>query len=92
MDADGANVRRLTRSVGLDTRPAWSPDGKRIAFTTNRDGNYEIYGMNADGSGQRNLTNHPGQDNYATWSPDSKKLAFISNRNGGYDVYVMDFA
>ena len=89
MDADGGNVRRLTDHDGIDYWPVWSPDGKRIAFTSNRDGNYEIYVMDADGGNQRNLTRHPGQDNYATWSPDGKKIAFISNRDGGYDVYVM---
>ena len=74
----------------MDYWPVWSPDGKRIAFTSNRDGNYEIYVMNADGSGPKNLTNHKGWDNFATWSPDGKRLAFVSNRDGGHDVYVMD--
>ena len=46
-------------SPGLDVRPAWSPDGSRIAFTSNRDGNYEIYVMNADGSNPRNVTVAP---------------------------------
>ena len=46
MNADGSDLKRLTRSPGLDVRPAWSPDGSRIAFTSNRDGNYEIYVMN----------------------------------------------
>ena len=63
MNADGSNVRRLTKHRALDYWPAWSPDGKRIAFTSNRDGNYEIYVMNADGSGLRNLTRHRAQDN-----------------------------
>ena len=90
MDADGSNVRRLTSHRAMDYWPVWSPDGKRLAFTSNRDGNYEIYVMNADGTGLRNLTRHRGQDNYATWSPDGKRLAFISNRDGGHDVYVME--
>ena len=90
MGADGGDVRRLTHHPKMDYWPVWSPDGKRIAFTSNRDGNYEIYLMNADGSGQRNLTNHPAADNFASWSPDGRRLAFISNRAGGYNIYVMD--
>ena len=47
----------------------WSPDGKLIAFTTNRDGNNEVYLMNADGSGQTNLTNNPANDSAPAWQP-----------------------
>jgi TolB protein len=90
MNADGSDVKRLTNHPSLDTHPAWSPEGKRIAFTSNRDGNYEIYVMNADGTGLRNLTRHRAQDNFAAWSPDGKKIAFISNRHGGHDVYLME--
>ena len=74
----------------MDYWPVWSPDGKRIAFTSSRDGNYEIYLMDAGGGNVRNLTNHPAQDNYAAWSPDGRRLAFISNRDGAYNVYVTD--
>jgi len=77
MDADGSNVQRLTKSPGMDIRPAWSPDGKRIVFTSNRDGNYEIYMMSADGSSVRRVTNHPEKDDYATWHPDGKRILFI---------------
>jgi TolB protein len=73
----------------MDYWPVWSPDGKHIAFTSNRDGNYDIYVMNADASDLRNVTRDPGQDNYAAWSPDGERLAFISNRSGAYEVYVM---
>ena len=61
MNADGSDLDRSTRSPGLDVRPAWSPDGTRIAFTSNRDGNYEIYVMNADGSdlAQRDVAPRP---------------------------------
>ncbi|MCH7838355.1 MAG: PD40 domain-containing protein, partial [Chloroflexi bacterium] len=49
--------------------PSWSPDGTVIAFTSERDGNSEIYIMNADGSGQTRLTNHPADDRSADWQP-----------------------
>ena len=62
MNADGRDVVRLTQSPGLDARPAWSPDGKRIAFTSNRDGNYDIYVVNADGSNPVNAMSHPSRD------------------------------
>ena len=51
MNADGSGVTRLTNNSVSDRYPKWSPDGRRIAFTSNRDGDHEIYVMNADGSG-----------------------------------------
>jgi TolB protein len=89
MKSDGSDVRRLTDHPKMDYWPAWSPDGKRIAFTSNRDGNYEIYVVQADGSGPRNVSKHPASDNYATWSPDGARLAFISNRGGTYEIYIV---
>jgi TolB protein len=74
----------------MDYWPAWSPDGKQIAFTSNRDGQYELYVMGADGGSPRNISNHPAVDNFATWSPDGRRLAFITNRNGTHDVAVVE--
>ena len=70
--------------------PAWSPDGRRLAFVSGRDGNAEIYVMNADGSAQENLTRHSANDSHPSWSPDGRKLAFVSRRDGNAEIYVMD--
>ncbi len=59
MDADGSNQSNLTNNPAEDTWTAWSPYGKNIAFSSDRDGNDEIYVMDADGSNQTRLTNQP---------------------------------
>jgi hypothetical protein len=84
------NVRELT-DQGSDNRyPRVAPGGDRVAFTSYRDGNAEIYTMNADGAGQTRLTNSSAADEAATWSADGRQLAFASNRDGDYDIYVMN--
>jgi TolB protein len=68
MNADGTGQTNLTKNVAGDWSPAWSPDGKKIAFVSQRDGNLEIYVMNADGTGQTRLTDNPAPDEYPAWS------------------------
>jgi TolB protein len=70
--------------------PIYSPDGSRIAFTTNRDGNPEIYVMNRDGSNLRRMTNNPAIDVTPTWSPTGNQLAWVSDRTGQPHIYVMN--
>ncbi|MFN2227824.1 MAG: hypothetical protein ACK2UY_16000, partial [Anaerolineae bacterium] len=63
---------------------------ERIAFTSDRDGNLEIYVMAPDGSGQTNLTNNSGDDCCPAWSPDGKRIAFAADRGGTWEIYVMN--
>jgi len=75
-----------------DKDPAWSPLGNKIAFTSDRDGNEEIYISNLDGTGVVRLTDNPGKDYGPSWSPDGKQIVFTSNRDGMFneEIYIMN--
>jgi Tol biopolymer transport system component len=90
MFSDGGSVRNLTNNPADDGSPAWSPDGKLIAFTSDRDGRQQIYVMNADGSAVRRVSQSTVADFSPTFSPDGKWIAFTSTRNGSTDVFMMD--
>ena len=89
MNADGSGKTRLTSSWAYEGQPDWSPDGARIAFTSDRDGDDDIYVMNADGSNAVNISNNTLSDNWPAWSPDDKRIAFSSYRDSQNDMYVM---
>ena len=88
MNADGTNQTRMTNNNFQDSFAHWSPNGDRIAFNTNRDGDFEIYTLvpvdaNNDGNAdvQTRITNSPGEDAHAHWSPDASQLTFHSRRD-----------
>jgi hypothetical protein len=58
----------------VPTRPDWSSDGTRIAFTSSRDGDYAIYAMDSDGSDVVQVTNLPGNETYPDWQPLTRKI------------------
>ena len=105
MNADGTNVRQLTSNGDFDSAPAWSPDGRKIAFEKAAAGTFvpgvpdepgkeaeekDIYVMRADGTHVGRLTNSPGLDEGPVWSPDATKIAFSSDRDSQQEIYVMD--
>ncbi len=67
-----------------------APKSQKIVFTSNRDGNNEIYIMNLDGTGQTNLTRHEASDFQPAWSPTGAQILFASNRDGRSNLYLMD--
>ncbi len=90
MNPDGSAQTNLTNTVAIEREPAWSADGQKIAFQSDRDGNREIYVMNVDGSAQTRLTTNAAVDGRPAWSPDGQKIAFDSGRSGATEVWVMN--
>ena len=103
MDANGANRRNLTEHPASDIHPAWSPDGSKIAFVSDREQGHDtdIFVMDADGKNVQNLTRIPRPDSQPDWSPDGKHIVFRSTRDStdfvGWppeairdEIYVMD--
>ncbi len=87
-----SQIVRLTNYAN-DGGARWSPDGKKIAFTSNREGNIEIYVINSDGTGLIKLTDNPinpGNNFDPYWSPDGTKIAFRTDRDGNEEIYVMN--
>jgi Tol biopolymer transport system component len=95
LPASGGAAARLTGWDIEATSPAWSADGRRIAFQHySADGFYHIWTIEADGSGLRQVTSGPFDDREPAWSPDGAKLAFSSDRaqQHNYDVWTVDLA
>ena len=93
MNPDGSGQTNITNNAAPDRGAVFSPDGRRIAFTSGRDRfNGEIYAMNPDGSGVTRLTNSPAFNRRPDFSPDGQRIVFEAGfRDGdsGTDIYVM---
>ena len=90
LDVATGRLRRLTRTDQHESGPAWSPDGKRIAYTANHGGSeLDVYTMRVDGSDVVRVTETSGPDQDPTWLPDGR-LAYQSVRDGIGSIYVDD--
>jgi Tol biopolymer transport system component len=92
MNPDGGGVADVTNANANDSSGAWSPDGTKIAFASNRDDpaqfNDKVYVVNADGTGITRLTNSTGRDSSPAWSPDGTKIAFVRYPGTGISEYI----
>lgn len=83
-------LARLTTDPAHDVRPAWSPDGRRIAFQSSRGGRYQIWTINADGSDERRLSHSQMDERHPAWSPDGRWLAFDAGDAEVREIWIMD--
>jgi Tol biopolymer transport system component len=99
MNADGSDQRQITKLGGANFGPSWTPDGKRIIFSSNhknpRSRNFDLFIVNLDGSGLEQVTTHADFDGFPMFSPDGKKLIWASNRHdakeGETNLFIADW-
>lgn len=96
-DINGANIKKIAYNKNKswsDWGPVWSPDGRKVAFTSMRSRKSDIYIMNADGSNQQRITNDKYINDYPAWSPDGTKIVYSSYRHGkswaGAELIIID--
>lgn len=87
--AQPESFQHITQEMYTDTSPAWSPDGSKIAFMSDRDGGSDIYLMNPDGTELEAVAHEPSRETMPAWSPDSEWIAFVSNRSGNSDLFII---
>jgi tricorn protease len=90
-DENGQNIQRLTVNKARDAYPRFSPDGKWIAFSSDRNGNLDVFLMPANGGPPKQLTYHSADDTVLGWTPDGSSVLFSSNRGEDFmpQLYVV---
>lgn len=89
--SDGKKSRILTRDAGMQYDPAWSPDGRQIAYISSygyRTG--ELYIIGSDGKNKHRLTRNKAIELLPAFSPDGKRIAYVSDGTGNYEIWIME--
>jgi len=89
MNADGSNQQRITNDPADDWPAAWSPDGRKLVFSSNRDGNWNLYMIDVTGGEAQQLTDASVDERDPIWSPDGSTMAFVTNAGGNWDVFTL---
>ncbi len=89
-DADGQNLRQLTRDNTISMAPKWSPDGSRFVYTSFRSHFPDVYLVNLDTGDRKCIANYPGLNSSAAFSPDGRAVALILSKDGNPDLYIKD--
>jgi Tol biopolymer transport system component len=91
---DGSGATQITNTTGQNWGPAWSPDGRQIAFASDRDENNELYVMDTNGNNQRRLTNTAVDEFFPSWSPDGRSLVYYRTDTNGInrDIFTLDIS
>jgi len=87
---DGSAQRQVTNYHTLTLAPRWSPDGKRISFTSYRDGNPDFYIASLKGGTGKKVSSYPGLNLSGAWSPDGRKILLTLSKDGNQEIYAMD--
>lgn len=91
-DADGAREQLMLKSAEPIMSPAWSPDGKELAYVSFETGRPAIFKQNLQTAKRQQLTNFPGLNGAPAWSPDGSKLALVLSKDGNPELYLLDLA
>ena len=89
MDSDGEKLRQITRGSWVYLQPQFSPDNTALTYTSDQDGNFNVYWLDLDQLDEKRLTDAPGLDADSSFSPDGQTIVFVSNRGGNQQIWKM---